>query len=200
MWTLTTRVGILAPTTARGRFTHICTPSRGERLCLFFPLIRIKLIDSSIGVRARYIFVPSPSTARLLRENRWCILRVVGRGVDGGGVFGKLSVRIAFYLLFCYQVRRGRFRACATHSPMHASILTTRGVRRRRECEQALLRAVHRSCLHLNSLFSSSNINPVSHPSFPIHHAALSRVLPLLSLPAHIPAYLDQLFPRIQFH
>jgi hypothetical protein len=60
-----------------------CTPSRGKPPFLALPLNQIKLLDSSIGVRARYTLVPSPSTARLLREKGWGNLRVMGRGVDG---------------------------------------------------------------------------------------------------------------------
>ncbi|KAJ7921567.1 hypothetical protein B0H13DRAFT_2415291 [Mycena leptocephala] len=52
-------------TTGLGRFTRICTLSRG----------------------ARYTLVPSPSTVRLLRAKGWGNSRVVGRGVDGGGDF-----------------------------------------------------------------------------------------------------------------
>ncbi|KAJ7795884.1 hypothetical protein B0H13DRAFT_2510720 [Mycena leptocephala] len=82
---------ILFPSTSIVTSHHMNLPTYAEIFeypCSHYRTWQIHAyLHSFARVRARYIFVPSPSTARLLRENRWCILRVVGRGVDGGGVF-----------------------------------------------------------------------------------------------------------------
>ncbi|KAJ7927295.1 hypothetical protein B0H13DRAFT_2312698 [Mycena leptocephala] len=146
-----------------------------------------------------YTLVPSPSTARLLREKGWGNLRVVGKGVYWGvlsmgtgmrfihSTFFALSALYSFdfgtrlrssSFIYCVDLEAGASvpALCAPHATLHNVHIDfdeARGAETARVWRTLLL-----CCLPFILISSSSNINPAPSPLPLICHPILPRVLP----------------------